>query len=157
MSGARSRVRAARWAVVAAAAGLLPSCAKARGPTVPQGSWDYSVRAPPAGSWQLAVEATFRGAASERLVADGQEAAFSRVTLVRGAPGAESTTEVPFDAGAWTVPSCRDACRLRYVVDLHALAASCGRLDCGRLVGDAVLSQASAWMLRPEAAGEALV
>ena len=43
------------------------------------------------------------------------------------------------------------------MVDLEALAAACSRLDCGRLIGDAMLSQASAWMLRPEPAGEATV
>jgi predicted metalloprotease with PDZ domain len=152
----RARSRVARWAGIAAAAGLFVSCGRARPPAVLQGSWDYVVTAPAAGSWELAVEATFRGA-GERLVAADQEDAFSRVTLVRGSADAESHALVPFDAGAWTVPSCRDACRIRYVVDLHALAASCARLDCGRLVGDAVLSQASAWMLRPEPAGPAVV
>jgi hypothetical protein len=158
MRGARSR--ASRWAglvrVVRIGSVVLGavSCRRAGAPQAAEGSWDYVVTAPPPGSLRLAVEATFRRAASERLVADGQEAAFSGMTVARGPGGG---TAVPFDTGAWTVPSCREECRVRYVVDLEALAASCSRLDCGRRIGGAVLSQASAWMVRPEPAGEAVV
>ncbi|MGH7437056.1 MAG: hypothetical protein ACRENE_15385 [Polyangiaceae bacterium] len=157
MPGARSRVgRCAGIAGIASAALGLLSCRRAGAPGAAEGTWDYVVTSPAPGSLRLTVEATFRGAASERLVADGLEAAFSGVTLAPAA-GAGGGAAIPFDTGAWTVPSCRDECRVRYVVDLEALAASCGRLDCGRRIGDAVLSQASAWMLRPEPAGEAVV
>ncbi len=46
---------------------------------------------------------------------------------------------------------------MHYVVDLDTLTAACHRMDCVRRVGDSVLGLASAWMLRPEPSGDALL
>jgi predicted metalloprotease with PDZ domain len=64
---------------------------------------------------------------------------------------------VPPRGEAWIVPECRTRCRVRYQVDLQALAAGCRALDCARRVGDAVVGSASAWMLVPEPPGDALM
>ncbi len=111
--------------------------------------------APAAGSWLLPVEATIERAPVDRLVADGEDQAFSGVELL-GA-GDAGAVALPYRDGAWSAPACRTRCRLRYVVDLDSLARGCRRLDCGRRIGDAVIGQASAWMLRPETPGDAVV
>jgi predicted metalloprotease with PDZ domain len=58
---------------------------------------------------------------------------------------------------AWIVPDCRSRCRLRYTVDLDALAASCRGIDCARRVGDAVVGSANVWMLVPDGGGDGVV
>ncbi len=90
----------------------------------------------------------------DRLTVDGDDASLGPVQ-VEGARGGRAVAS--HDAAGWIAPACRTRCRLRYTVDLEALGSSCQRLDCGRRIGDAVVSQASAWMLRPEPAGEAVV
>jgi hypothetical protein len=148
---------AIRSACVAAVALGFVQCARPRAPAAREGSWQYVVTVPPPGSWTLAVEATIEGAPVDRLVADGEDSAFGGVSVLgeTGAPAGGSPA--PYQAGAWLAPSCHTRCRLRYVVDLDALAEGCRRIDCGRRIGDAVVSQASAWLLRPETPGDATV
>lgn len=143
------------WAAGAGLALSLLQCqGGARPPAAAAGAWEYEVTPPGPGSWRVAVEATIERAPGERLVAGEAPAAFHEVSVLstggQVAPAAR-------DGDAWVVPACRKRCRLRYDVDLDALASACHRLDCGRRVGDAVVSQASAWMLRPEGAGDAAV
>jgi predicted metalloprotease with PDZ domain len=131
---------------------VLAGCARhpATAPPSP-GAWDYEVTPPPAGSWSLAVEATIERATSDQLVIEGETQAVKDVALVDGGGRVERRGD------GWVVPACRARCRVRYVVDLEALATGCRWLNCTRRVGDAVLGQASAWMLRPEPEGNATV
>jgi predicted metalloprotease with PDZ domain len=97
------------------------------------------------------VDATLERAPADQLVIEGSAAAVRDVALVEGAGRVERRGD------AWVIDACRTRCRVRYVVDLDALAAGCRRMDCTHPVGDAVLGQASAWMLRPEPQGTATV
>jgi predicted metalloprotease with PDZ domain len=58
---------------------------------------------------------------------------------------------------AWIAPDCRSRCRIRYTVDLDALASGCNRLDCARRVGQAVIGSAAAWLLLPEPSADAVL
>jgi predicted metalloprotease with PDZ domain len=147
----------ARLAIGALGFGFL-QCSHARPPALARGTWDYTITVPPAGSWKLTVEATLTGSPVDRIVAEGEEGdaeGFSDVVLATPSDGAP--VPVPRVGDGWSVPACRARCTLRYVVDLDRLAQGCRRIDCGRRVGDAVLSQASSWMLRPETPGDATV
>jgi predicted metalloprotease with PDZ domain len=116
-------------------------------------AYSYVIEPPPAGSWTLQVEAHFERAPSERLVAPEAGSAVKRVSLVDGA-----RSQALSPAGdAWLAPSCREQCTVRYAVDLDALAAACGDMDCARRVGGAVLGPASVWMLRPSPSGDAVM
>jgi predicted metalloprotease with PDZ domain len=141
---------------MAALAFALLDCGRAKQPAPAPGSWEYVFAPPAAGSWQLAVEATLERAPVDHLVVDGDDAAVRDVVLLGPGDGAPVVAVARGDGG-WSVPACRTRCRLRYVVDLDAQASGCRRLDCGRKIGDAILGQASAWMLRPETAGDAVV
>jgi len=115
--------------------------------------YTYVVEPPAAGSWDVAIDATFEGAPSGYLVAPEEPSAYRSVAVVdRGA----AAPAAPQGTG-WSVPSCQTRCTVRYVVDLAALAAACGRMDCARRVGDAVIGTADTWMLRPEPMGDARV
>jgi predicted metalloprotease with PDZ domain len=138
-------------AVLAGLLGVAPGCARHPVATPAPGAWDYEVTPPPAGSWSLGVEATLEGAPADRLVIEGSADAIKEIALAEGGGTMQRRGD------AWVAPACRTRCRVRYVVDLQALAAGCRRLDCTRRVGDAVLGQASAWMLRPEPEGTATV
>jgi predicted metalloprotease with PDZ domain len=115
--------------------------------------YSYALTPPPAGSWELGLEATFVGAPSDLLVAPEDPAAYRDVLLVEGGASVPVTRQ----GEGWRVPACRTRCTVRYTVDLAALAASCGRMDCARRVGDAILGTADTWMLRPGPMGDAVV
>ncbi|MGO9836205.1 MAG: hypothetical protein ACLP1X_18550 [Polyangiaceae bacterium] len=126
----------------------------ARHPSAPaEGApqYTYAISPPPAGSWLLSVEATFDRAPSARLVAPLAPDAFRDVALASNPDG------IAREGDGWRAPTCRSRCVVRYVVDLEALASACHRMDCDRRVGDAILGLASAWMLRPEPAGDAVL
>jgi predicted metalloprotease with PDZ domain len=132
---------------------LLAGCGvrDAASPSGVRGSYGYVIAPPPAGSWILEVEARLEHAPSERLVAPEATSAIRGVSLVEGA----RVEPVQQTGGAWLVPSCRTRCTVRYAVDLDALSAACGHMDCARRVGEAVLGTAVSWMLRPEPTGDA--
>ncbi len=109
--------------------------------------YDYAIAPPAAGSWVLRVEATYERAPSARLVAP--EAGEALRVDTGGADG------ITREGEAWVAPACRTRCSLSYSVDLGALAAACHGHDCLRRVDDAILGTASAWLLRPDAAGDA--
>jgi predicted metalloprotease with PDZ domain len=113
----------------------------------------YVIDPPAPGSWELRVEATFEGAPSQFFIAPEEASAYRDVVVV----DRDAVAPAPRQGSGWTVPSCRTRCTVRYTVDLGVLAASCGRMDCARRVGDAVLGTADTWMLRPEPMGDALV
>jgi hypothetical protein len=143
------------WGVMVGVAGA--GCARhADAPADPQADYAYSIAPPAEGSWLLSVEATLDRAPSERLVAPGATEALRDVTLLSAA-GSSSGGPIARDGDGWRAPSCKTHCVVRYVVDLDALAAACHRMDCSRRVGDAVLGVASAFMLRPEPSGSALL
>jgi predicted metalloprotease with PDZ domain len=119
---------------------------------VPQ--YAYALDLPPPGSWSLGVEAVIERAPSPALVTAGWAGAVRGVSLLDD-DGAASPVARRDDA--WVAPDCRRRCRVRYSVDLDALAASCRGIDCARRVGDAVLGSANAWMLVPDAGGDAVV
>jgi predicted metalloprotease with PDZ domain len=115
--------------------------------------YSYVVAPPAAGSWDVAIEATFEGAPSGYLVAPDEPSAYRSVAVVdRGA-----VTPATRQGSGWSVPACQTRCTVRYTVDLAAIAAACGRKDCTRRVGDAVIGTADTWMLRPEPMGDARV
>jgi predicted metalloprotease with PDZ domain len=115
--------------------------------------YTYAVEPPGAGRWDLRVEATFEGSPSTLLIAPDAPAAYRDISIVdRG-----SATPAARGREGWEVPACRARCTVRYTIDLAALAAACGRMDCARRVGDAVISTAETWMLRPEPMGDAVV
>ena len=105
-------------------------------------TFSYTLGIPPAGSWALEVDATFENAPSEAFVAPESAAFVQGVTLVAGTTG-RARRVVERQGNAWIVPECRTACRLKYVVDLGALAASCRGMGCARRVGDAVVGSCS--------------
>jgi len=113
----------------------------------------YAVDPPAPGSWLLGVEATFEGSPSALLVAPDQPDTFGSVASV------DAGAVVPAErrGTGWWVPSCQSRCTVRYTVDLEAMAASCGRMDCARRIGDAVLGTVDTWMLRPDPMGDAVV
>jgi predicted metalloprotease with PDZ domain len=141
-----------RAATLTAAIGLV-HCRPAPPAARSAGEWDYVLTVPPAGSWKLGIEAVIERAPVDRLVSGGLDSAFADVSFSDGEGAFAPATR---DGGGWRVPACRKRCRLRYTVDLDRLSAEC-RLDCARRVGEAVLGQASAWMLRPEPPGSAVV
>jgi predicted metalloprotease with PDZ domain len=115
--------------------------------------YSYVVEPPAAGSWDLAVDATFEGAPSAYLIAPDEPSVYRSVAVVdRGA-----VTPAPRQGSGWIVPACQTRCTVRYTVDLAALAAACGHMDCARRVGDAIIGTADTWMLRPEPMGDAHV
>ncbi len=127
---------------------------KAAAPPGEAPTYSYVLDLPAAGSWSLGVEATFERAPSDALVAGGSRGAVRAVAML-DARGGSRTVEPRGEA--WIVPECRASCRLRYTVDLDALASGCNTLDCARRVGDAVVGSASAWMLVPEPSGDAVL
>jgi predicted metalloprotease with PDZ domain len=129
----------------------LAACARPGAPVRPAPSCEYDVTPPPAGSWTVRVEARLRDAPGPRLVDPGAAGALRNVVLVEA--GAERP--VPRERDGWLAPACREACTLRYELDLAALADGCRGHECPRRVGEAFLGAASEWMLRPEAAGDA--
>jgi hypothetical protein len=135
--------------VVLASACAPPRAGQDEGPR----RYSYAVDPSPPGSWDIGVEATFEGAPSGFLVAADQPSAYRDVVVVERGAVAPATRQ----GSGWLVPACRARCTVRYTVDLLALAAACGRMDCARRVGDAVLGTADTWMLRPEPMGDAVV
>jgi hypothetical protein len=119
--------------LAAVAIGACVRGASPAGATHQRPSYAYTVTPPVAGSWIVDVEARLDGAPSNRLV--GPEPL--RVSLHDG--------------------ECTRTCRLRYTLDLEALAASCQRIDCARRVGDAVIGSAASWILLPDPAGDAAI
>jgi predicted metalloprotease with PDZ domain len=111
----------------------------------------YAIAPPASGSWTLEVEATFERSPTARLVAPAAEMAVRDVTLVTTG----SSTPLARDQDGWLAPPCRSRCKIRYAVDLDALASSCRGFDCTRRVGDAVVGPTATWLLRPESAGDA--
>jgi len=144
-------------AVAGLAAAIGSGCARhAALPAEDAPAYEYAIAPPPDGSWLLSVEATFVRAPSGKLVAPGVSEAFRDVAVVPGGvSGGAGRVERAGDG--WQADACRSRCVLRYVVDLDALASGCHRMDCGRRVGDAILDVASAWMIRPEPAGDAVI
>jgi predicted metalloprotease with PDZ domain len=100
------------------------------------------------------VEATLEQAPSEVLVAAAAPVGLHDVSLLdaRGAAHA-----VARRGEAWIAPECRSRCRLRYTLDLDALASGCRSMDCARRVGDAIIGSAAVWMLLPEPSGDAVL
>src|SRR5580658_2727372 len=142
--------RALGWVLAVGVAGA--GCGHhAEAPAGGVSRYEYAIAPPAEGSWLLAVEATFERAPSARLVAPSAPEAFRDVTL------ASATNGIVRDGDGWQATTCLNRCVVRYVVDLEALASACHRMDCGRRVGDAILGLASAWMLRPEPAGDAVL
>ena len=142
------RAAAAGALVAASCANRPPSVSPVRAP-----AYAYAIAPPPDGSWLLKIEATFEGAPSAHLSAPF-EGALRDVSIVDGAVARPAARD---RNGGWVAEACRDRCTLTYTVDLDALASSCGRMDCGRRVGEAVLGTASTWMLRPEPPGDAAI
>jgi hypothetical protein len=130
-------------------AGVLTTCAP-RTPAPARGTYTYVVTPPPAGSWILQVDATFEGAPAGRLVAPDPDA-------MRDVAFADASVPLGRMGEAWIAPACRARCTVHYALDLQAVAAGCRRMDCERRVGDAVIGQASTFMLRPEPMGDAVV
>jgi predicted metalloprotease with PDZ domain len=114
----------------------------------------YALDLPPPGSWSLGVEAVLEHASSPSLVMAGWAGSVHDVSVV-GDEGAARPVARRDDA--WVAPECRTRCRLRYAVDLDALAASCKGIDCARRVGDAVFGSANAWMIVPDAGADGIV
>jgi hypothetical protein len=139
------------WAALLGAVAL--GCARhAAAPADASPQYAYAIAPPAEGSWRLSVEATFEHAPSARLVAPEAHGAFLDVRVTSGTPGG-----IAPDGDGWRIPACLTHCVVHYVVDLDALTAACHRMDCGRRVGDSVMGLASAWMLRPEPAGDAVL
>jgi hypothetical protein len=138
------------FAMAVAAMGCVR--ASTPGPATP--TCEYVVTPPASGVWTVQVEATIRHAASERLVDPEGGAALKNVALVEGSGSAKPLQQL---GDAWLAPSCRDACTLRYELDLGALADACRRMDCARRVGDAVMGTAATWMLRPDPLADAAI
>jgi hypothetical protein len=148
-------VAAVGWGMVVGVAGA--GCGRhAEAPTDRRADYAYSIAPPAEGSWLLPVEATLDHAPSERLVAPGATEALRDVTLLSVAGSADGG-RITRDGDGWRASSCKAHCVVRYVVDLDALAAACHRMDCSRRVGDAILGIASAFMLRPEPPGSAVL
>jgi hypothetical protein len=116
--------------------------------------YSYVLSVPPAGSWILDIEATLERAPSDVLVGPAPERALRDVSLVDalGTPHG-----IARHGDTWSAPECRRSCRIRYRVDLDALASTCHRLDCARRVGDAIIGSAAAWLLLPEPSGDAVL
>ena len=138
---------------VAACALAACSCGHHAAPPPAPAHYTYAVTIPPAGSWILGVTATFERAPSDRLVLpEGLAAVRSAVQGVD-----DHAAPLAPDAGAYVVPECRRRCSVRYEIDLDALWVRCGEFDCPRRIGDAVFGSSSAWILRPEPAGDAVL
>ena len=144
-------------AVVAALIAMLAGgCTHgAAGPAGDPPAYSYVLALPGAGSWSLGVDAIFEHAPSQTLVMAGPSGAAVRDLALVEANG--NAHAVARRGEAWVVPECRSRCRLRYTVDLDTLAAGCRGIDCARRVGDAIVGSASAWLLVPEPAGEAVL
>ncbi|MGD0528792.1 MAG: hypothetical protein ABSE49_26885 [Polyangiaceae bacterium] len=148
-------MRASWQLALAGAVCLLAACGvrDAAAPNGEPGPYHYVIAPPPAGSWRLEVEAHLEHAPSARLVAPEATSAIRDMTLVDGS----RRQPLAVAGDAWLVPACRTSCTLRYAVDLDAMAAGCGHMDCARRVGGAVLGTAASWMLRPEPTGDASI
>jgi hypothetical protein len=125
----------------------LAGCARPSAPAAQLGSYEYAVTPPVADAWTVQVEARLRNAPTPRLVDPDAPEALRDVVLVE----AGRERPLPRQDDAWLAPECRDACTLRYSLDLAAAAAGCQGHECMRRIGDAFFGAASAWMLRPEA------
>jgi predicted metalloprotease with PDZ domain len=145
----RPRARGPRFAGALVAAAALTTCAP-RVPAPVRGAYTYVLTPPLAGSWTLEVDATFENAPGARLVASDPES-------LRDVAFAGASVPLARLGDAWIAPACRARCTVRYAIDLEALAEGCHRMDCARRVGDAVIGQASTFMLRPEPMGDAVV
>ncbi len=140
-------------AVLTAALGA--GCARdAVGPASGPLAYSYVLAVPAPGSWVLGVESTFEHAPSQTLVMAGPPGAVRDVALLEAGGTARAVART---GDAWVVPQCRTRCRLRYAVDLEALASGCRGIDCARRVGDAIVGSASAWLLVPAPSGEAVL
>jgi hypothetical protein len=134
----------------------LALCACARGGSTPAStvpSCAYALSPPRQGSWVLKIEARFEGAPGERLVAPEAASGVLDVALVEDG----ALRPLPRQGDAWVAPSCHDRCTVRYTIDLAAVAAGCGHIDCMRRVGDSFIGSAAIWMLRPDPMGNAMV
>jgi predicted metalloprotease with PDZ domain len=138
--------------VVLALAFALAGCARPAAPAGPTTSCDYEITPPAAGSWIVQVEARLRNAPTPRLVDPDAPEALRNVVLVE----AGGERPVPREQDAWIAPACRDACTLRYALDLSAAATGCRGHECTRRIGDAFFGAASAWMLRPDGGDAAI-
>ena len=157
----RGRTRATRvrpWApgvLAIIASAPLASCAPAcgvRAPSAAQPVYRYTIAPPPAGSFLLHVEATLEQSPSDRLVAPEAHGSLVDAALV----GSSGVSPLKRDRDAFVAPACRSRCTIRYTLDLDELASSCHWMDCERRVGDSMFGRASAFMLRPETAGDAV-
>jgi predicted metalloprotease with PDZ domain len=149
----RGRLRAL---LAGLASATLASCAPSCGARAPSGAspvFRYAIAPPPEGSFLLHVEATLEQSPTERLVAPESAGLLRDVVLV-GAAG--ESTPPGRDGDVFVASACRSRCTLRYTLDLAELAASCRRMDCERRVGEGVIGRATAFLLRPETAGDAV-
>ncbi|MGH7269338.1 MAG: hypothetical protein ACREJ3_02825 [Polyangiaceae bacterium] len=124
-----------------------------RAPSSSLPAYTYAIAPPPVGSWLLGVEATIERAPSAKLVAPWAVGAVRDLAVVEGG----GLAPVKQEGDGWVIPECVARCTLSYAIDLAALASSCHRMDCEHRVGDAVLGQASAFMLVPDPIGSARV
>jgi hypothetical protein len=123
------------------------ACVRPAADTHPIGSWAYEVSAPARGSRTVVVEATFEGVRSERLAIAPESTAFVHDLEVWTGAGYRPVAR---HGKQWVEPSCARRCKVRYRVELGALAEACGdEVDCARRVGDSTLSPALAWLVHP--------
>jgi predicted metalloprotease with PDZ domain len=113
----------------------------------------YRVTLPAAGSWLLHVEATLERAPSAQLTTVDADGAVRDVAIV----DAGSWRSLPWTSGAWIASACQGRCKVRYDVDLDALATLCRGFDCARRVDGAILAPSSVWMLRPASNADAVI
>ena len=113
----------------------------------------YVLSPPRAGSWALGVEATLALAPVDRLVLPESDGALTEVDLVEG----DRVEALARDRDGWLAPECRRSCRLRFTLDLGAVAERCHGRSCPRRVGEAILANADVWMLRPDTNADAAV
>lgn len=136
-----------RLAVATGVLFLTTACYRPAFDPRPQGSWTYSVEAPPRGSRVVRVEATFDRARTERITLARETAPFVRDMQVRNGDGYRN---VELRGGEWFERSCVSRCTIRYSVDLGSVAAGCGdEIDCARRVGETTLSPALQWLAHP--------
>ena len=112
------------------------------------GSYSYEVTAPSEGSRVVSVEATFEGSREGRLALPPSSMSQVKDMEVWSNVGWKSVAR---QGGQWLEPLCAGTCKVRYSIDLGALAATCGdEIDCAKRVGDATLSPALAWLVHPQ-------
>jgi len=98
---------------------------------------------------ELRVEVVLPRGLGDTLTVDPEAARFvDDVTRLEG----EDWQAVPRGPGGWRVPGCGPSgCRLRYVFHLRAAARSIDDPDTAAARGEALVSPASTWLLRPTA------